>query len=621
MGQIALGIDRMFKLRRDVTARAMQMLLFCLSSVVSSFVFSFPITKVPVKVINPDVRLVIDVSSSMKSNDPHHIRFNAIDNLKDIFPEDSTVGVYFFGSDTLEIIQPVLLKHIKTEELKSIANKIHAQDNVTNIGEALEYTANDWVNPDQNENRNIILLTDGYLDVSDNGWENDEARAHVIQTVLPNLKALGVKVHAITFSEQANEPLLKQLSDETAGLYLSTEATNDIADALSEIHAYAIAPKIVPIEQRLINVAEKIDELTLLIHRRESHELTRIERPNGKRFTKDVFPKNVLWYNDSLIDIVTIQEPEVGTWKVISNISSGKSLKLFKKLALELTDLPENIYVGEKFDLIVYLVDGEQQVTDTKLLDTLEFLVEVRKDDDLLYTYPMYDDGLFSDMRKNDRKYSTTIGPFTPKDIHGELKIQIMAKGKTLNRKETLDINLMPIPVEIETDTYVSDLGESSFEIKISPDPELIQLDKFKVDATLVDDQGNKERHSLIKLEDQDIWQLKLLPKPSVKEYKTNFVIHGKTLSDRDVRLETDPVLLSVPVVTLPEPEVIVEVKEVERIVEYKEELDSKKIIIIISVLTVLNVLILVTVFLIRKLMKQSQLMTARKMTKQLDSL
>ena len=45
----------------------------------------------------PDVRLVIDVSGSMKQNDPNNLRQPAVELLVQLLPEGSKAGVWTFG--------------------------------------------------------------------------------------------------------------------------------------------------------------------------------------------------------------------------------------------------------------------------------------------------------------------------------------------------------------------------------------------------------------------------------------------------------------------------------------------------------------------------------------------
>jgi hypothetical protein len=45
----------------------------------------------------PDVRVIIDISGSMKHNDPNNLRKPALELLVKLFPEGSKAGVWTFG--------------------------------------------------------------------------------------------------------------------------------------------------------------------------------------------------------------------------------------------------------------------------------------------------------------------------------------------------------------------------------------------------------------------------------------------------------------------------------------------------------------------------------------------
>ena len=49
------------------------------------------------KSLPPDVRVVIDVSGSMKQNDPNNLRQPALELLVQLLPEGSKAGVWTFG--------------------------------------------------------------------------------------------------------------------------------------------------------------------------------------------------------------------------------------------------------------------------------------------------------------------------------------------------------------------------------------------------------------------------------------------------------------------------------------------------------------------------------------------
>ena len=107
-----------------------------------------------------DVRLLIDVSGSMKRNDPNNLRQPAVELLVELLPEKSTAGVWTFGKWV-----NMLIKHRDVDQswramARDEAQNINSVGLYTNIGTALEKAAYDIAYTDAKQNKHIIYLTD-----------------------------------------------------------------------------------------------------------------------------------------------------------------------------------------------------------------------------------------------------------------------------------------------------------------------------------------------------------------------------------------------------------------------------------------------------------------------------
>ena len=85
-----------------------------------------------------DVRVVIDVSGSMKQNDPSNLRQPAVELLVQLLPEGSKAGIWTFG----RYINMLVPHRPVNDEWKNNATRLSGDINsvglYTNIGEALE---------------------------------------------------------------------------------------------------------------------------------------------------------------------------------------------------------------------------------------------------------------------------------------------------------------------------------------------------------------------------------------------------------------------------------------------------------------------------------------------------
>jgi len=117
-----------------------------------------------------NVKVLIDVSGSMKKNDPKNVRSPALRLLVGLLPADSTAGVLNFGTTVIEIVKSAKADETWKDKARKSSHSIHSRDLFTNIGQALKVAAQDWKPVDDKtqlkENRSIIILTDGMVDIS-----------------------------------------------------------------------------------------------------------------------------------------------------------------------------------------------------------------------------------------------------------------------------------------------------------------------------------------------------------------------------------------------------------------------------------------------------------------------
>ncbi len=90
-----------------------------------------------------DIRIIVDISGSMKKNDPKNLRLPAVEMLSKLLPDGSKAGIWTFG----EFVN-MLVRHREVDanwKLEAIAKSsgISSVGQYTNIGAALEKAADD----------------------------------------------------------------------------------------------------------------------------------------------------------------------------------------------------------------------------------------------------------------------------------------------------------------------------------------------------------------------------------------------------------------------------------------------------------------------------------------------
>jgi len=93
---------------------------------------------------NSDIRVLIDVSGSMKKNDPKNLRLPALRLLVGLLPSDSTAATWNFGTNTTLLVPLGKTDEKWKKTARQASKKIHSRDLFTNIGLALEAAIAGW---------------------------------------------------------------------------------------------------------------------------------------------------------------------------------------------------------------------------------------------------------------------------------------------------------------------------------------------------------------------------------------------------------------------------------------------------------------------------------------------
>ena len=132
-----------------------------------------------------DIRVLIDVSGSMKHNDPKNLRAPALRLLVNLLPKGTHAGVWSFA----QYVNPLVPEGVVSEDWQrqgtEAAGRIHSRGLFTDIGKALAVATKGWEEKDPETARHLILLTDGMVDVSKTPGANAEARQRGARPATP----------------------------------------------------------------------------------------------------------------------------------------------------------------------------------------------------------------------------------------------------------------------------------------------------------------------------------------------------------------------------------------------------------------------------------------------------
>jgi len=416
-------------------------------------------------IIDRDIRVVIDVSGSMKKNDPDNHRSKAVQLFSEVLPTELSAGIWTFAAKV-----NMLVKHGKVDKswkdgAFKKAKKIHSHGLYTNIEKALKVATRGLTKTESLKEQHVILLTDGYVDVSKNADKNTDSRRRVIEELLPKFQKNNIIIHTIALSEHADHDLLKTLSHKTAGQYAVIENAGDLDRYFFKLFQSTTKPDTVPFKNNSFEIDNSVNDMTVVLFNSEyASELT---TPANETWSSSQHPDTVKWVKSDNYEIITVSKPTVGTWGVNAPVDPDNKIMVVTNLRLHVNKLPTLLMPDEALHIEAFLTE------DDKIIKKDEFI-------NLLY--------LKSVMKKKDSLGRITIdteykggGVFKAdagvEQLEGQCVLRITAKSPTFVREFEHEFSVVVDPVIIESKI----VGDNKFALIAYIDDRVIDKDRINI--------------------------------------------------------------------------------------------------------------------------------------------
>lgn len=379
--------------------------LFSVALILSSFAsFAEP------KSALPQVQLLIDVSGSMKKNDPDNLRLPATNILLHLLKDKARLGILTFSSNSSVLLATD--KVTSAYEKAFIAKKglISSQGQYTNINAALIKANSSWRAEGP---RFIVLLTDGQVDLG-SAEKNNSAKQRLTAELIPALEKNKVQVFTIGLSDAADTKLLTHLAEQTNGIYQSVRKASDLDRSLYNFFTGTINTQDLPITatdefSREINLDKNVRELTLAFQGNDDQAEVQLYKPNGTLFSSQSGDGPVVKMNRyTFIDIVN---PMPGKWVLKGRPQAVERAMIVTNLKLVSTPLTGIYFSGELITLTGSLQENGKPIASPLMLNNtkLEF---ISKNDSSQFSIPLefQNDGTFKNIVALDLKPGLSSG-------------------------------------------------------------------------------------------------------------------------------------------------------------------------------------------------------------------
>ncbi|WP_328184445.1 vWA domain-containing protein [Marinobacter sp. OP 3.4] len=377
-----------------------------------------------------DVRVVVDISGSMKLNDPDNLRRPAVRLIARLLPDGTPVGLWTFGRMVNMLVPHDALDDELRNTLISDSDRINSVAQRTNIGGAIEEAADNWYAPDRSlSNTHLILLSDGKVDISPDQASNDRERNRILEELVPALAEQGLTIHTIALSGEADLDLLGAIADMTGGVARVADSADELSRLFADTMGQAVPADEVPLEDNGFTVDGGVEEFTALIFSATppaQRELALVN-PEGEHYGPDVENETVRWAREAGYDLITVTRPVAGDWQVEGTLGEGSRVTVVSDLRLQVEPIPARFRLGEEVDLRAFFTEEGERITDPDFLGVITVTLSMTTEDGRRGSRE-----LSEDQPPADGIYQDTIARLPEP---GQYLLELEADGSTFSRK------------------------------------------------------------------------------------------------------------------------------------------------------------------------------------------
>jgi uncharacterized protein (TIGR03503 family) len=482
------------------------------------------------------VRLVIDISGSMKKNDPLNLRRPALDMLVQLLPEGSKAGIWTFGQYVNMLVPHKPVTAAWGNQASAASSKIKSIAQFTNIGAALEKAAYDHKRQN-NKNKpyqtHVILLTDGMVDIDRDNALNRKERQRILNKVLPMYQQAGITLHTIALSDNADKKLLNKLALGTDGKVAIATNAEELMSVFLQVFNQAVPLDAIVFDGDRFAVDSSIEEFTALIFRQKGAKPTTVVSPDGQQYTKDTKDARVNWHHTSRYDLITVKEPLEGEWGVLADVEPQSRVTVVSDLSVAVRSMPTNIPVDEVIQTSLVLREENKTITRPEFLGLLNIMASITSP-----TGNNWSQNLSSNEVPSDGLYSVTFNQFSEP---GDYTINFVVEGKTFNRQYTHQLSVRT-PFAVNTQKSKAN-GLTTFSVEVLAQSTTVDVSKTTVSGVVKSPSGKVNKADFTSQQD-GTWILAVSAKES-GDYIVN--IRVNSINNKSVRekIALDPLRLS----------------------------------------------------------------------------
>ena len=471
-----------------------------------------------------EIQVLIDVSGSMKQNDPDNQRIAASKLLISLVPEKAKVSIWLFAEKTSELISSNAVDAAWRKQALQATAKINSRGLYTNIEEAMQTVLQAGFAG--KGNKHLILLTDGMVDISKDIMVSADSRERILSEWIPKLQALNIQALTIALSDQADKELLEKLAFDTGGWHEAAANAEQLQRAFMKMALKAAPKDSLPLTGNQFKVDSSVKEFSLLAFKKPGSPPSRLFTPQQTKIDKQTISAKVAWLENPANDLITVSQPEIGDWRLEADIDPDNQLMIMTDLKLQLAEL-EN-YLGEKEHVVlkVHFTEQDKLINRAEFLGMIQLTLSIDSKETLLFKPDPAELGFF------------TVA--LPDLSSGKHQLTIVADGKTFKREISREVEVVAQPIQVEK---LPDQNTHEMTLKLIPDLAVLAAESLIIEAEVSYVGKPPESHRIVA--EDNTWLLKLPALEPGAEVSVNFHVIANSLEGSPLSPVIKPIKIS----------------------------------------------------------------------------
>jgi len=377
-----------------------------------------------------DVILLMDSSGSMKRTDPRNYRKSAAKLFIALLGNNDRIGIMSFGDAARQMIPLTKNTSANRKKLFDAVEEITSKEFSTNIADAVQKSY-DVLKGTAPRERMVVMMSDGRLALGSK--DKDAAASTALEQLLPALAHEGIRLNTVAFTRESDSALLADMAKKTNGLFRFARTDKDVHLMFASIFEKIKAPDRVPFAGGSFTLDSSIREATVLVTKHPGTSLVLVD-PAGKKSSSAKHSTKIAWFESPLFDMITIQEPASGAWRVKMSMDQGSTVYVLTNLNLKTSFNKDFVSKGDNVVLDAWLEKQGGIVTEKDLLGSTTFAAVVTDPDSRIVKLDLVSTASASTASSTNGTHSIVL----PIVAVGEYSVKLIARGRTFTRERML---------------------------------------------------------------------------------------------------------------------------------------------------------------------------------------